>query len=96
MSAQIPSEWYAITFPGDVSWTKGSTSKEVATYGTNAPYINYGYTKLRKLKLGNTLLEGFSDAKQVEDVVLSLEACMQMVINESDGYAAPYVWMAYA
>ena len=97
MSAEgIPSEWYFITAPQDVSWQKNSVSKEVATYGTNNPYLNYGTTKLRKLTLGNAMVEGFSNAMQVEDHVVQLEACMRMVIDEGTGYASPYCWQAFA
>ena len=97
MSAEgIPSEWYFITSPQDVSWKKDSVTKEVATYGTNNPYLNYGTTKLRKLTLGNAMIEGFSNAMQVEDNVKSLEACMRMVIEEGTGYASPYCWQAFA
>ena len=97
MSAEgIPSEWYFITAPQDVSWRKDSVSKEVATYGTNNPYLNYGTTKLRKLTLGNAMVEGFSNAMQVEDNIVQLEACMRMVIEEGTGYASPYCWEAYA
>tara|TARA_R110002012_G_scaffold320191_1_gene542709 strand:- start:3290 stop:3946 length:657 start_codon:yes stop_codon:yes gene_type:complete len=96
MSAEgIPSEWYFITAPQDVSWKKDSVTKEIATYGTNNPYLNYGATKLRSLTLGNAMIEGFSNAMQVEDNVTSLERCMHMVISE-DGYAAPYCWQAFA
>jgi len=95
-AAGIPSEWYFITPPQDVSWNKDSVTKEVDTYGTNNPYLNYGTTKLRKLTLGNAMVEGFSDAKQVEDNVVQLEACMRMIIEEGTGYAAPYCWKAYA
>ena len=91
MSAEgIPSEWYFITSPQDVSWKKDSVTKEVATYGTNNPYLNYGTTKLRKLVLGNAMVEGFSNAMQVEDNIVQLEACMRMIIEESTGYASPY------
>ena len=93
--SQIPSEWYFITAPQEVSWKKDSEAKQMATYGTNSPYLNYGATKLRELTLGNALIEGFSNAMQVEDNVTSLERCMHMVISE-DGYAAPYCWNAFA
>ena len=97
MSAEgIPTEWYFITSPQDVSWSKDSVTKEVATYGTNNPYLNYGTTKLRKLTLGNAMVEGFSNAMQVEDNIVQLEACMRMIIEESTGYASPYCWVAYA
>ncbi len=97
MSAEgIPSEWYFITSPQEVSWTKDSVTNEVATYGTNNPYLNYGTTKLRTLTLGDAMVEGFSDAKQVEDNIVQLEACMRMIIEEGTGYAAPYCWKLYA
>ena len=97
MSAEgIPSEWYFITAPQDVSWRKNSVSKEVATYGTNNPYLNYGTTKLRKLTLSNAMVEGFSNAMQVEDNIVQLEACMRMIIDEGTGFAAPYCWQAFA
>lgn len=97
MSAEIPSEWYFITAPQSVSWSKGSKMNVIEPYGTNNPYVNYGTTKLRQLKLGNAMLEGFSDGqKVVEDNITQLEACMRMVLDSDDGYAAPYVWYVYA
>ena len=54
----IPSEWYFITPPQSVSWSKDSISKTIDTYGTNNPYLNYGSTSLRKLTLGDVLVEG--------------------------------------
>ena len=92
----IPSEWYFITPPQSVSWSKDSTSKTIDTYGTNNPYLNYGSTSLRKLSLSDVLVEGFSDGKEVENNIIELEACMRMVINTENGYAAPYCWYAYA
>ena len=66
-------------------------------YGTNNPYVNYGTTQLRQLKLGQAMLEGFSDGgKVVENNITELEACMRMVLNSDDGFAAPYVWNVYA
>jgi len=97
MSADgIPTEWYFILPPQEVSWTKDSVTKEVETYGTNNPYLNYGTTKLRKLSLSNVMIEGFSDGKQVEDNIIQLEACMRMIIDEGTGYASPYCWKVYA
>jgi hypothetical protein len=92
----IPSEWYFITPPQAVSWSKDSTSKTIDTYGTNNPYLNYGSTSLRKLTLGDVLVEGFSDGKEVENNIIELESCMRMVIDTGSGYAAPYCWNAYA
>jgi len=97
MSAEgIPTEWYFVTAPQEVSWSKDSVTKEIDTYGTNNPYFNYGTTKLRKLSLSNAMIEGFSDSKQVENNVVSLEACMRMIIDEGTGYASPYCWKVYA
>ena len=95
MRVEIPDEIYFITFPQDVSWSKDSVNSEVATYGSNSPYLTYGTTKLRNLSLGNCLFEGFSDGKAVEGNILELEAAMQMVITEF-GSASPYCWDAYA
>lgn len=94
-SNEIPTEWYFITAPQTVSWSKESASSEIETYGTNNPYFNYGTTKLRKLSLGQAMVEGFSDGKNVEDNIVQLEACMRMVIQE-DGFASPYCWKVYA
>ena len=97
MSAEIPSEWYFITPPQSVSWSKGSRMNIIEPYGTNNPYVNYGTTQLRQLKLSNAMLEGFSDGgKVVESNITQLEACMRMVLDSDDGYAAPYVWFVYA
>jgi len=95
MRVEIPDEIYFITFPGDVSWTKDSVNSEVATYGSNSPYLTYGTTKLRNLNLGNCLFEGFSNGKAVEGNITELEAAMNMVITEF-GSASPYCWDAYA
>ncbi len=95
MRVEIPDEIYFITFPGDVSWSKDSVNSEVATYGSNSPYLTYGTTKLRNLNLGNCLFEGFSNGKAVEGNITELEAAMNMVITEF-GSASPYCWDAYA
>ena len=97
MSGEIPKEWYFITPPQNVSWSKGSKMNVIEPYGTNNPYVNYGTTQLRQLKLGQAMLEGFSNGgKVVENNITELEACMRMVLNSDDGFAAPYVWNVYA
>lgn len=93
--AGIPQEVYLITAPQDVSWEKGSKTREIEAYGTNGAYLSYGTTGLRKLNLNNCMVEGFSDGKQVEGWILSLEACQLMVISP-DGFVSPYVWKVYA
>ena len=97
MSDEIPTEWYFITPPQSVSWSKGSKVNMIEPYGTNNPYVNYGTTQLRQLKLGNAMIEGFSAGGMVvEDNIHSLEACMRMVLESDDGFTAPYVWNVYA
>ena len=96
MSNEIPEEWYFITPPQDVSWSKQSRTNKIEPYGTNNPYLSYGTTGLRELTLGNSMVEGFSDGKAVEENVINLEACMRMVLNSEDGFAAPYCWEIYA
>ena len=93
-AGKIPKSWHFITPPQDVSWSKEGNINEFATYGTNTPYISYGSTSLRKLSLSNALIEGFSDNKTVEKNLVSLEAMMNMVIQQS--YTAPYCWKAFA
>ena len=92
----IPDEWYFITAPQSVSWDKPSKSKVIDTYGTNNPYVNYGSTGLRTLSLSDAMLEGFSDAKEVESNITQLESCMRMVIDEGKGFTAPYCWHVFA
>ena len=92
----IPDEWYFITPPQSVSWSKDSKQKVTDTYGTNNPYINYGSTSLRQLSLNDAMLEGFSDSKEVEGNILELESCMRMVIDEGTGFTAPYCWHVFA
>ena len=96
MSTEIPEEWYFITAPQQVSWSKDSRTNIVETYGTNNPYVHYGTTKLRSLNLNDSMVEGFSDGKVVEQNIIDLEACMRMVLESDDGYAAPYCWRVYA
>lgn len=93
LESVIPTEWYFITPPQDVNWTKESKSGIVETFGTNSPYVTYAATGLRKLSLGNTMLEGFSDGKMVEGNVTALETAMNMVLQ--NGYTAPYCWKVY-
>ena len=95
MRVTVPEELYFITFPQNVSWSKDSVNSEVATYGSNAPYLTYGTTKLRNLSLGSCMFEGFSDGKAIEGNIRELESAMQMVITEF-GSASPYCWNAYA
>ena len=90
----IPTSWYFITAPQDVSWSKEGRVSTADTYGTNSPYVLYGSTGLRKLTLSNAMLEGFSDRKTVEANIVALETCMNMVIQ--NGYTAPYCWKAYS
>ena len=92
----IPDEGYFITAPQSVAWDKTSKSKVVDTYGTNNPYVNYGSTSLRTLSLSDAMLEGFSDAKEVESNITQLESCMRMVIDEGKGFTAPYCWHVFA
>ena len=92
--ADIPKSWYFITAPQDVSWSKEGKVTSAETYGTNTPYVLYGSTSLRKLTLGNVMLEGFSDRKTVEANIVALETCMNMVIQA--GYTAPYCWKVYS
>lgn len=93
---EIPNEWYFITPPQQVSWTKDSRTNVVDTYGTNNPYVHYGTTKLRSLRLGDAMVEGFSDGKVVEQNIIDLEACMRMVLDFDNGYTSPYLWHVYA
>ena len=95
-STEIPSEWYFITAPQNVSWSKSGQSSEIQTYATNNPYLHYGSTGLRQLTLGDAMIEGFSDGMQVEWNVIDLEAMMRVVLETEDGYAAPYCWEVYA
>ena len=92
----IPSEIYFITAPQEVSWDKAGNVKETATYGTNSPYLTYSGTSMRRLSLGNTMFEGFSDAKNVESNITALEACMKVVIDSQTGSASPYCWRLFA
>ena len=96
MSTEIPQEWYFITPPQSVSWSKDSRTSMIEPYGTNNPYVHYGTTKLRSLSLGDSLVEGFSDGKVVEENIVNLEACMRMVLDSENGFAAPYCWHVYA
>jgi hypothetical protein len=95
-SREIPSEWYFITPPQEVAWTKEGQYSQIDTYGTNQPYLQYGMTGLRQLNLGNAMIEGFSNSKQVESNVRDLEACMKMIINGQGGYTSPYCWKVFA
>lgn len=90
----IPKSWYFVTAPQDVSWSKEGRVNTADTYGTNTPYVLYGSTGLRKLSIGNVMLEGFSDRKTVEANIVALETCMNMVIK--GGYTAPYCWKLYS
>ena len=92
----IPQEYYFITPPQNVSWSKDSNTTPIDTYGTNNPYLQYGTTKLRSLTLGDSLVEGFSDGKSVEGNVRDLEACMRMVIDSDNGFASPFCWEVFA
>lgn len=92
----IPTEWYFITAPQSVQWSKDSNNSVIDTYGTNNPYLHYGTTKLRSLSLNNAMLEGFSDNREVEGNIRELEQCMNMVIDDEVGYVAPYCWNVFA
>jgi hypothetical protein len=92
----IPNEWYFITAPQQVSWSKDSSTTTIDAYGTNNPYLQYGTTQLRKLTLGDSMIEGFSDAKQVEGNIRELENCMRIVIDTDSGFASPFCWEVFA
>ena len=40
MSTEIPEEWYFITAPQSVSWSKDSRTTMIEPYGTNNPYVH--------------------------------------------------------
>jgi hypothetical protein len=88
----IPKDWLFITAPQSISWDKQGETSIVNTYGSNNPYVIYSSTGMRKLSLGDCLVEGFSAGKEVEDHVLKLEKLMTTVMNTEKGYVSPYVW----
>ncbi|MFZ9244573.1 MAG: hypothetical protein ACO22S_05660, partial [Burkholderiaceae bacterium] len=88
----IPTSWVFITAPQDVSWDKQAQTSVVDNFGTNNPYVVYSSTGMRKLNLGETLIEGFSAGREVESHIIRLESMMNMVQNSQKGYVSPYVW----
>jgi hypothetical protein len=88
----IPSDWVFVTAPQDVSWDKQGQLSPVDNFGTNSPYVIYSSTGMRKLTLGEVLIEGFSAGKEVENHIIKLESMMNMVMNSEVGYVSPYVW----
>jgi hypothetical protein len=88
----IPSSWIFVTAPRDIGWDKQGGVSTVDNFGTNSPYVIYSHTSMRKLSMGDVLIEGFSAGKEVEDHVIKLESMMNMVMNSQAGYVSPYVW----
>lgn len=88
----IPSDWVFVTAPQDIGWDKQGAISTVDNFGTNSPYVIYSSTGMRKLNLGEALIEGFSAGKEVEDHIIKLESMMSMVMNGEAGYVSPYVW----
>lgn len=88
----IPSDWVFVTAPQDIGWEKQGAISTVDNFGTNSPYVIYSSTGMRKLNLGEALIEGFSAGKEVEDHIIKLESMMNMVMNGEAGYVSPYVW----
>ena len=88
----IPSDWVFVTAPQDIGWEKQGDISTVDNFGTNSPYVIYSSTGMRKLNLGEALIEGFSAGKEVEDHIIKLESMMNMVMNGEAGYVSPYVW----
>lgn len=89
---EIPKDWIFVIAPQNISWEKDSEHKVVNTYGSNNPYVIHSTTGMRKMKLSDVLVEGFSAGKEVESHLQKLEKMMEMVMNTEKGYVSPYCW----
>lgn len=90
----IPNRWEFIVAPGSISWSKTGEVNTDSPYGANSKFVYYNNTSMRTLSLGEVQLEGFSVGKSVEDVIKSLEKCMEIDRNPR-GFMSPYVWKLY-
>jgi hypothetical protein len=73
--------WTFICAPADVGWDLSAQVNRVDIFGTNTPPLISGTKGMRNLNLSNSIVEGFSRGKAVEDKIIQLEQLMNFSLS---------------
>jgi len=76
-----PAGFTFITAPQDISYSQNSDVKTVSMFGTNEPPVTVGQTNMKKLQLGNAMMEGFIVGKSVQKPIDELFALMNVELR---------------
>lgn len=82
-SAQESGGWTFITAPQDISWDVSAQVSRVEIFGTNTPPLISGTKGMRNLSMSNSIVEGFSRGKEVEDKIIQLEKLINFSLSDS-------------
>lgn len=94
VEAAPPTGFTFITAPGDISYAQNSDVKTISMFGTNEPPVTVGQTNMKKLTLGNALMEGFIVGKSVQRPIDDLFAMMNVELTK--GFVNVAVYSVFA
>jgi len=77
-----PASWKFICPPEDISWETTFQADRVPIFGMNDAPVVGGTKSMRDLTLNNSIVEGFTRGKTVEDKIKLLEDLMRMKMGQ--------------
>lgn len=82
--------WKFISAPGSISWGKTANFSEEDSWATAEKTLTYGGTSMKKLSLGEILIEGLSTRMDISPTVANLEKLLNPV--QYKNHIAPLVY----
>lgn len=84
--APVPAAWKFICAPEDISWETTAQVDRVPIYGANQAPVTAGVKGMRELSMSNSIVEGFSRRKTIEDKIIILEELMNMSLSAENKF----------
>lgn len=85
--------WTFICAPQDVGWDVSAQVARVDIFGTNTPPVISGTKGMRNLSLNNSIVEGFSRGKAVEDKIIQLEKLINFSLSNKGFVNVPVYYV---
>ena len=92
---QLPRQggWTFICAPQDINWDLSAQVSRVEIFGTNTPPLISGTKGMRNLNLSNSIAEGFSRGKAVEDKIIQLERLINFTLSDKGFVNVPVYYV---